>query len=78
MRSATRSSGRSTLASGAGWAVFEESRRTFAPKERPAQISKCSSQPELETFLKRAGFADVKVAGRLDFWAYAWGVKPAA
>lgn len=66
------------IASGAGWAVFEESRRTFQPKERPAQISKCSSQPELETFLKRAGFADVKVAGRLDFWAYAWGVKPAA
>ena len=66
------------LASKAGWAVFEESRTRFKPQERPAQISKCSTQPELETFLKRAGFADVRVAGRLDFWAYAWGVKPGA
>ncbi len=66
------------LASKKGWAVFEESRTTFPPHERPAQISKCSTQPELETFLKRAGFADVRVAGRLDFWAYAWGVKPVA
>lgn len=66
------------LASKAGWEVFEESRTKFKPQERPAQISKCSTQPELEAFLKRAGFADVRVAGRLDFWAYAWGVKPAA
>ncbi len=66
------------IASEAGWAVFEESRKTFAPKERPAQISKCSSQPELQAFLKQAGFADVKVAGRLNFWAYAWGTKPGA
>ena len=63
------------LASPRGWAVFEESLR-FPPGERPAQISKCSTQPELEAFLKHAGFADVRVAGRLDFWAYAWGVKP--
>ena len=65
------------LASPRGWAVFEDSRR-FPPGERPAQISKCSTQPELEAFLKHAGFADVRVAGRLDFWAYAWGVKPGA
>ena len=62
------------LASKAGWAVFEESLR-FPPGERPAQISKCSTQPELEAFLRHAGFNDVKVAGRLDFWAYAWGRK---
>ena len=66
------------LASEKGWAVFEESRRTFKPSERPAQISKCSTQPEIETFLKHAGFADVRVAGRLDFWVYGWGVKPGA
>jgi ubiquinone/menaquinone biosynthesis C-methylase UbiE len=64
------------LASPTGWAVFEESRKTFKPQERPAQISKCSTKPELETFLKRAGFDDVRVDGRLDFWAYAWGRKP--
>lgn len=66
------------IASATGWAVFEESRLNFSPRERPPQISKCSSQPELETFLKRAGFEQVRVAGRLDFWAYAWGVKPGA
>jgi SAM-dependent methyltransferase len=64
------------LASKEGWKVFEQSRTQFPPSARPAQISKCSTQPELETFLQRAGFADVRVAGRLDFWAYAWGVKP--
>jgi len=65
------------LASEAGWAVFEESRR-FMATARPSQISKCSTQPEIETFLKRAGFVDVKVAGRLNFWVYGWGQKPAA
>ena len=64
------------LASPSGWAVFEESRQRFAPGERPAQISKCSTQPEIETFLKRAGFAEVHVAGRLDFWVYGWGICP--
>lgn len=66
------------LASEQGWQVFEQCRLQFRPHERPSQISKCSTQPELETFLKRAGFADTRVARRLDFWAYAWGVKPAA
>ncbi len=65
------------LASKKGWAVFEESRSQFAPRERPAQISKCSTHAEIETFLRRAGFVDVRVAGRLDFWVYGWGVKPA-
>lgn len=64
------------LASPTGWEVFEESRKRFPPHARPPQISKCSTQPELGAYLKRAGFTDVKVAGRLDFWAYAWGVKP--
>lgn len=66
------------LASPAGWRVFEESRRQFKPMERPAQISKCSTLPEIETYLKRAGFADVQVASRLDFWVYGWGTKPVA
>ena len=65
------------LASEKGWAVFEDSLR-FPPGARPAQISKCSTQPELRAFLDHAGFAEVNVAGRLDFWAYAWGVKPGA
>ncbi|MEY4940430.1 MAG: hypothetical protein RIQ93_2165 [Verrucomicrobiota bacterium] len=64
------------LASPKGWAVFEESRKMFKPTERPPHLSKCSTQPELETFLRQAGFTDVHVKGRLDFWAYAWGRKP--
>jgi ubiquinone/menaquinone biosynthesis C-methylase UbiE len=64
------------LASPKGWEVFDYSRRRFRPDKRPAQISKCSTQPEIETFLQRAGFADVKVAGRLDFWVYGSGRKP--
>ena len=66
------------LASPAGWAVFDESRKTFQPRERPAQISKCSTQPEIDAYLRHAGFADVQVAGRLNFWVYGWGVKPEA
>lgn len=64
------------LASSRGWAVFEESRKRFQPHERPAQISKCSTKPEIETFLQRAGFSGVHVDRRLDFWVYGWGVKP--
>jgi SAM-dependent methyltransferase len=63
------------LASERGWAVFEESRLQFDARNRPSQISKCSTQPELETFLRRAGFGDVRVARRLDFWVYGWAVK---
>ncbi|MES2695227.1 MAG: class I SAM-dependent methyltransferase [Verrucomicrobiota bacterium] len=64
------------ISSPTGWAVFEESRKNFSPKGRPAQISKCSTQPELKAFVDHAGFVDTHVAGRLDFWAYAWGTKP--
>lgn len=64
------------LASSAGWAVFEASRSQFKADERPAQISKCSTKPEIETYLNRAGFTEVRVEGRLDFWVYGWGVKP--
>lgn len=63
------------LASPAGWQVFEAN-RLLKPSERPAQISKCSTKPEIETFLTRAGFTDVHVDRRLDFWVYGWGRKP--
>lgn len=65
------------LASPRGWAVFEDSRLQFRPSERPSQISKASTKPEIETFLRRAGFADVNVANRLDFWVYGWATKAA-
>jgi SAM-dependent methyltransferase len=62
------------IASDAGWAMFEASRR-IAPGERPSHISKCSSVPEIDAFLRRAGFTDVKVATR-PMWVYGCGVKP--
>lgn len=62
------------IASDAGWAMFEESRK-IAPASRPPQISKCSSVPEIQAFLTRAGFVDVKVATR-PMWVYGSGVKP--
>jgi ubiquinone/menaquinone biosynthesis C-methylase UbiE len=65
------------LASPTGWQMFEESRKAFKPHERPGQISKCSTKPEIETFLRKAGFADVHVDSRMDFWVYGCGTKPA-
>lgn len=62
------------IASDAGWAMFEESRK-ISPKARPPQISKCSSVPEIQAFLTRAGFIDVNVATR-PMWVYGWGRKP--
>lgn len=62
------------IASDAGWAMFEASRR-IAPSERPSHISKCSSAPEIDAFLRRAGFSEVKVATR-PMWVYGCGVKP--
>lgn len=62
------------IASEEGWAMFEASRR-IVPSARPSHISKCSSVPEINAFLNRAGFVDVKVATR-PMWVYGCGVKP--
>jgi SAM-dependent methyltransferase len=59
-----------------GWRMFEEGRRLFSPDQRPPQISKCSTEPEIETFLRRAGFTDVRVSHRQDLWVFGWGAKP--
>jgi SAM-dependent methyltransferase len=64
------------LASDEGWAVFEDVRTRYSPAERPHQVSKCSTTVEIDTFLRRAGFTEVKVATR-SIWVYGWGVKPA-
>ena len=63
------------IADDGGWAVFEEVRTRHAPKERPAHASKCSTVPEIEAYLRRAGFADIRVATR-PMWVYGWGRKP--
>ena len=64
------------IASDEGWAMFEAGRTQFTARQRPAQISKCSSVPEFETFFRRANFADWHVATR-PMWVYGWGTKPA-
>lgn len=63
------------IASDEGWAMFEEVRKKFPANERPPQSSRCSSVPELETFLTRAGFIDCQVKTR-PMWVYGWGKKP--
>lgn len=42
-----------------GWAVFETS-RSYPPWDRPAHISKSSTPQELEAYLRRAGFQDIR------------------
>ncbi len=56
-----------------GWAIFEELLR-LDPAERPPNISKCSTAQELSTYLKRAGFKNVKT-GRSGRFVEAVGEK---
>ena len=58
-----------------GWEIFEGVRTKFVPAERPAHASRCSSIPEIETYLHRAGFIDCHVETR-PVWVYGWGRKP--
>jgi SAM-dependent methyltransferase len=58
-----------------GWKIFEGVRTGFPNGQRPAHASRCSSVPELQTFLRRAGFIDRHVATR-PVWVYGWGRKP--
>jgi SAM-dependent methyltransferase len=58
-----------------GWKVFQAS-AAFAPEQRPAHISRCSTAPEIACFLRRAGFRDVRVITPA-FWVIGHGVKEA-
>ncbi|HKB88881.1 MAG TPA: class I SAM-dependent methyltransferase [Opitutaceae bacterium] len=62
------------IASPEGWTVFEETRKSFTAANRPAHASKCSSVPEFEMFLSKAGFRDCQVKTR-PMWVYGWGTK---
>jgi SAM-dependent methyltransferase len=62
------------LCSEQGWAVFEAHRR-FAPDARPPHIRECSTPQELETNLKRAGFAEIQIRAE-GLFVRAWGHKP--
>ena len=59
-----------------GWNFFMNTRLQYHPLDRPANISKTSTAPELETYFQRAGFSEVSVETG-SHWIWAWGVKPA-
>jgi SAM-dependent methyltransferase len=63
------------LCSEGGWKVFEVHRTLFLPRQRPPHITECSTPQEIETYLRRAGFHDVRLRAEDDF-VRAWGSKP--
>ena len=63
-----------SLCSDGGWKVFE-THRAFSPANRPPAITQNSTPQEIETYLRRAGFGDVRIRTD-DDWIRASGVKP--
>jgi SAM-dependent methyltransferase len=61
------------LCSDGGWKVFED-HRAFLPANRPPHMTHNSTPQEIETYLKRAGFSDVRIRTD-DDWVRASGVK---
>ena len=61
------------LCSDEGWRAFEAARQ-FPPTARPPHITKHSTGPELTTYLRRAGFRDVRSRDAGEF-VQAWGTK---
>jgi ubiquinone/menaquinone biosynthesis C-methylase UbiE len=62
------------LCSDGGWKVFE-THRAFSPANRPPHMTQNSTPQEIETYLKRAGFDEVRMRTD-DDWIRAWGTKP--
>lgn len=56
-----------------GWEVFK-AHLAFAPRDRPPHMTECSTPQELETYLQRAGFRDVRINTN-DAFVRAWGYK---
>ena len=61
------------LCSDGGWKVFE-AHRAMLPANRPPHMTQNSTPQEIETYLKRAGFSDVRIRTD-DDWVRASGVK---
>lgn len=59
-----------------GWQMFLAS-AAFPPQQRPQHLSRCSSVPEIRTYLQRAGFAEVHT-NTSGVWVVGWGRKPGA
>jgi ubiquinone/menaquinone biosynthesis C-methylase UbiE len=65
------------LVSTKGWSFFEATAEQYHPLERPSNISKTSTPEELETYLVRAGFVEVRTGSDPKLpWVTAWGEKP--
>jgi ubiquinone/menaquinone biosynthesis C-methylase UbiE len=62
------------LCSDGGWKVFE-THRAMLPATRPPHMTQNSTPQEIETYLKRAGFSDVRIRTD-DDWVRASGIKP--
>jgi len=62
------------LCSDGGWKVFE-THRAFSPSDRPPHMTQNSTPQEIETYLKRAGFDEVRMRTD-DDWIRALGSKP--
>ena len=62
------------LCSDGGWKVFEI-HRAFSATNRPPHMTQNSTPQEIETYLKRAGFDEVRMRTD-DDWIRAWGIKP--
>jgi ubiquinone/menaquinone biosynthesis C-methylase UbiE len=62
------------LCSDEGWSVFERERH-IPPHNRPAAISKSSTPQEIEAYLQRAGFGNIRTR-EIGTWVQAFGVKP--
>ena len=61
------------LCSDGGWQVFE-THRAFSPTNRPPHMTQNSTPQEIETYLTRAGFSDVRIRTD-DDWIRASGIK---
>jgi SAM-dependent methyltransferase len=62
------------LCSDGGWKVFE-THRAMSPANRPPHMTQNSTPQEIEAYLKRAGFADVRIRTD-DDWIRASAIKP--
>jgi SAM-dependent methyltransferase len=61
------------LCSDGGWKVFE-THHAMSPANRPPHMTQNSTPQEIETYLKRAGFSDVRIRTD-DDWVRASGMK---
>jgi SAM-dependent methyltransferase len=61
------------LCSEGGWNVFE-THRAFSPKNRPPHMTQHSTPQEIDAYLRRAGFSDVRIRTD-DDWIRASAIK---